>query len=75
MSNSRSPDGLALYDVTNNGSTGTGRPRQPRYRTQEDAETVQKAKRIHKETTASAQRALQVLPFIFAYVDILWLTT
>jgi hypothetical protein len=38
-----------------------GRPngRTSRY-TEEDAQTVEQAKRVHKETTASAQRALKV---------------
>ena len=42
-----------------NGSNPIRSVRPSRY-TEEDAQTVDKAKRIHKETTASAQRALKV---------------
>ena len=39
--------------------------------TEEDAQTVDKAKRIHKETTASAQRALKVTRALFVISEVL----
>lgn len=41
------------------GDTGVRSVRPSRY-TEEEAQTVEQAKRIHKDTTASAQRALKV---------------
>ena len=38
------------------------RPRASSAYSEEDAQTLDKAKRVHKETTASAQRALKVAP-------------
>ncbi len=59
-----------IRDPMENGSNPIRSVRPSRY-TEEDAQTVDKAKRIHKETTASAQRALKVcgcLTDIIAYL-------